>query len=183
MFFSQNNSNDMFFSNWNKERDEENIYRWTEFFHRLDNRKWKMHTDTRVKKNKSIYLSIYLSIWKPFENGHIYSRIFENTPQNGPEYSHRNLESGHCGEKKHRGLAVLVSLIVKLISWANSPRVGKGPPCQSLEGQGAAKAWYLPLVLLWESQCTGHVCFSLSCQILVTFEAHWPMKAFPLSTC
>ena len=25
--------------------------------------------------------------------------------------------------------------------------------------------------------------FSLSCQILVTFEVHWPMKAFPSSTC
>ena len=25
-------------------------------------------------------------------------------------------------------------------------------------GEGAEIAWYLPLVLLWESQCTGHVC-------------------------
>ena len=25
-------------------------------------------------------------------------------------------------------------------------------------GEGAAKAWYCPLVLLWQSQCTGHVC-------------------------
>ena len=33
----------------------------------------------------------------------------------------------------------------------------KGPPCQSLGGEGAAKALYLPLVLVWESQCTGHV--------------------------
>ena len=34
----------------------------------------------------------------------------------------------------------------------------KGAPCQSLAGgEGAAKAWYLSLVLLWESQCTGHV--------------------------
>ena len=46
----------------------------------------------------------------------ISSQIFENIPQNGPEYSHRNLASGYCGEKKHRGLAVLVGLIVKLSS-------------------------------------------------------------------
>ena len=25
-------------------------------------------------------------------------------------------------------------------------------------GEGAAKAWYCPLVLLWKSQCTRHVC-------------------------
>ena len=37
--------------------------------------------------------------------------------------------------------------------------------------------------------CSGRVsalvmsAFSLSCQILVMFEAHWPMKAFPSSTC
>ena len=24
-------------------------------------------------------------------------------------------------------------------------------------GEGAAKAWYCPLVLLWQSQCIGHV--------------------------
>ena len=88
----------------------------------------------------------------------ISSQIFENIPQNGPEYSHRNLASGYCGEKKHRGLAVLVGLIVKLSPRANTPWVGKGPPRQSLGGKGAAKAWYVPLVLLWESQCTGHVC-------------------------
>ena len=48
---------------------------------------------------------------------HISSRLFEKIPQNGPEYSHRKLAiasfPGHCDEKKHRGLAVLVGLIVK----------------------------------------------------------------------
>ena len=92
----------------------------------------------------------------------ISSRIFENLPQNGPEYSHRNLAITRflftAVRKKHRGLAVLVGLIVKLSPRANTPWVGKGPPCQSLGGKGAAKAWYLPLVLLWESQYTGHVC-------------------------
>ena len=67
--------------------------------------------------------------------------------------------SGHCGGKKHRGLAVLVGVIVKINPRDNSPWVGKGPPCQSLGGgEGDAKALYLPLVHIWESQCTGHVC-------------------------
>ena len=42
--------------------------------------------------------------------------------------------SGHCGENKHRGLAVLVGLIVKRSPWANLPWVGKGLPYQSLRG-------------------------------------------------
>ena len=38
-----------------------------------------------------------------------------------------------------------------------------------------------PLVLLWESQFTRHVsALSLSCKILLLFEAHWPMKAVTL---
>ena len=45
-------------------------------------------------------------------------RIFENIPQNGPEYSHRNMVIARflvtAVRKKHRGLAVLVGLIVKL---------------------------------------------------------------------
>ena len=49
-FFSKKNSNDMFFSNWNKEPDEEKMYRWTEFFHKLDNAKGKMHTGARARK-------------------------------------------------------------------------------------------------------------------------------------
>ena len=50
----------MFFSNWNKEPDEEKIYRWTEFFHKLGNSKWKMHTGARARKQK--YISIYISL-------------------------------------------------------------------------------------------------------------------------
>ena len=35
----------------------------------------------------------------------------------------------------------------------------------------------------WESQCTHLVStLSLSCHIILMFEAHWPMKAFPSST-
>ena len=51
----------MFFSNWNKEPDEEKIYRCTEFFHKLDNRKWKMHTGARATQQK--YISIYTSLY------------------------------------------------------------------------------------------------------------------------
>ena len=46
------------------------------------------------------------------------SQVLENIPQNGPEYSHRNLAIARflvtAVRKKHRGLAVLVGLIVKL---------------------------------------------------------------------
>ena len=42
------------------------------------------------------------------------SRIFKNVPQKGPEYSHRNLASGYCGENLFRSLAVLLGLIVKV---------------------------------------------------------------------
>ena len=89
------------------------------------------------------------------------SRVFENTSKRPRIFAQEpgdSQVSGHCGENKHRKLAVLVGLILKLSTWANSPWVGKGPPCQSLEGEGAEKAWCCPLVLLWESQCTGHVC-------------------------
>ena len=41
---------------------------------------------------------------------YISSRIFENILKMGQNIRTEN----HCGEKKHRGLAVLVGLIVKL---------------------------------------------------------------------
>ena len=48
-------------TNWNKKPDEERIYRWTEFLHKLD-KKWKMRTDARATKqnNISIYISLYM---------------------------------------------------------------------------------------------------------------------------
>ena len=52
-------------TNWNKEPDEKKNYRWTKFFHNLDNNKCKC-TRAHVQENKSIYLYIYPSIWKPF---------------------------------------------------------------------------------------------------------------------
>ena len=53
-----------------------------------------------------------------YKFGNISSRIFENVPQNGPEYSHRNLAIARflvtAVRKNIGGLAVLVGLIVKL---------------------------------------------------------------------
>ena len=66
----------MFFSNWNKEPDEEKNYRSTEFSHKLDNSKWKMHTGTRARKQnyRSMYISLYENL---FENGCIYIYIYK----------------------------------------------------------------------------------------------------------
>ena len=47
-------------TNWNKKPDEERIYRWTEFLHKLD-KKWKMRTDARATKQN--YISIYISLY------------------------------------------------------------------------------------------------------------------------
>ena len=47
-------------TNWNKEPDKEAIYRWGEFFHKLDNKKWKMRTGARARKQN--YISIYISL-------------------------------------------------------------------------------------------------------------------------
>ena len=48
-------------TNWNKEPDKERIYRWGEFFHKLDNKKWKMRTGARATKQN--YISIYISLY------------------------------------------------------------------------------------------------------------------------
>ena len=65
----------MFFSNWNKQPDEEKIYRWTEFFDKLDNSRWKMHTSTRARKQK--YISIYISLYiKTFLKKGVYIYIY-----------------------------------------------------------------------------------------------------------
>ena len=62
-------------TNWNKKADEEKIYRWTEFFHKLDNDKWKMHTGARARKQK--YISIYISLhMKTFLKTGVYIYIY-----------------------------------------------------------------------------------------------------------
>ena len=48
-------------TNWNKEPDKEGIYRWGEFFHKLD-KKWKMRTGARATKQNYISIYIFLSM-------------------------------------------------------------------------------------------------------------------------
>ena len=50
----------------NKEPDEQKIYGWTEFFTSWTITSEKMHTGARAREQKYIYLSRYLSVWKPF---------------------------------------------------------------------------------------------------------------------
>ena len=45
-------------TNWYKEPHEERIYRWTEFFHKLDNKKRKMRTGAHATKQN--YISLYM---------------------------------------------------------------------------------------------------------------------------
>ena len=71
-----------------------------------------IHTDRQTDRHLAKFLKTY------FKTG----QIFAQEPGDSQV-------SGHCGEKKHRGLAVLVGLIVKLSPGANSSWVGKGPPC------------------------------------------------------
>ena len=62
-------------TNWNKEPDEERIYRWTEFFRKLDNKTWKMRTGARATKQN--YLSIYISLYmKTFLKTGVYIYIY-----------------------------------------------------------------------------------------------------------
>ena len=62
-------------TNWNKEPDKERIYRWGEFFHKLDNKKWKMHTGARARKQK--YIFIYISLYmKTFLKTGVYIYIY-----------------------------------------------------------------------------------------------------------
>ena len=69
-------------TNWYKEPHEERIYRWTEFFHKLDNSKWKMHTGARARKQK--YLSIYISLYmKTFLKTGVYIYIYIYTHTKG----------------------------------------------------------------------------------------------------
>ena len=62
-------------TNWNKEPDKERIYRCGEFFHKLDNTKWKMRTDARATKQNYVSIYIYLSM-KTFLKTGIYIYIY-----------------------------------------------------------------------------------------------------------
>ena len=148
----------------------------TSFVILLSQRTWRRRTSqAQVKNLKQCHqltrtcsvLTLGCRInWLEYFYEWIFSRIFENIPQNRPEYPHRSLSvsqvSSHCGENKHRELAVLVGLIVKLSPWANSPRVGKGPPYQSLGGGGSVlQKCGTALYSCCGSQCTRHVCRKL----------------------
>ena len=62
-------------TNLNKEPDEDRIYRWTEFFHKLDKKKWKMRTGARATKQN--YISIYIYLYmKTFLKTGVYIRFF-----------------------------------------------------------------------------------------------------------
>ena len=50
-------------------------------------------------------------------------------------------------------------------------------------GGGGCKSVVLSVSLALGVSALVLSAYSLSCQILVLFEAHWPMKAFPSSTC
>ena len=50
----------------NKEPHEQKIYGWTEFFKSWTITSEKVHTGARAREQKYIYLSRYLSVWKPF---------------------------------------------------------------------------------------------------------------------
>ena len=57
--------------------------------------------------------------------------------------------------------------------------VGRGLDVNPCGGEDVAKAWYGQLVSL-ENQLTDHVsALSLSWQILLMFQADWPIKGFP----
>ena len=90
----------------------------------------------------------------------ISSRIFENIPQNGPEYSHRKLAIAR------KNIGGLLSWLVSLSSSVPElTRRGLKRPSQSLEGEGAAKAWYLPLVLLCMRESVHWSCLPLVCHV------------------
>ena len=93
---------------------------------------------------------------------YIYLAEFLKTLQNGPEYSHRNLAIARfLVTAVRKNIGGLLSWLVSLSSSVpelTRHRLGRGLHVNPYRGEGAAKAWYCPLFLLWQSQCTGHVC-------------------------
>ena len=75
-FFSKKNSNDMFFSNWNKEPDEEKNVSLNRVFSQVGQLQMKNAHGRTCKKTKvSIYL--YVSLYENlFKNGYIYIYIY-----------------------------------------------------------------------------------------------------------
>ena len=109
-----------------------------------------------VQTRKNERLSFFLLVLTPsfIEDIYLYQQLhraefWKTCLKKAQIFAQKPGDSGDCGENSHRGLAVLVGLIVKL-PWGR-----KGPTCQSLGEKAAAKAWYGQLVSL-ENQFTDH---------------------------
>ena len=112
--------------------------------------------ELKGKLNISWLLDIYIAeFWKHTSK---WARIFAQKPG-------YHQVSGHYGEKKRRGLAVLVGLIVKISPWANSPWVGKRLPCQSLGGGGGCCKSVVPSVSPALGESVHWSCLPLVCHV------------------
>ena len=105
--------------------------------------------------NNNIYIYIYI---------YIYSRIFENIPQNGPEFSYRNLALARfLVTVVRKNIGGLLSWLVSLsssVTIANSPWVGNGPPL----GGGCCKSVILSVSLVL-GESVHWSCLPLVCHV------------------
>ena len=123
--------------------------------------------------NIHLYHVYHIHVYHPYfiyiksHNGCcISSRIFENIPRNGPEFSHRILAIARflvTAVRKNMGdllsWLVSVSSSVPELTRHGLERASMSIPRGGGEGCcDAAKAWYCPLVVLWQTQCARHVC-------------------------
>ena len=99
------------------------------------------------------------------------SRIFENIPQNGPEYPYRNLAIA-----TFLVTAARINIGDCCPGWSHSQAqslnylsMGWEGAFMSIPSGGVQKRGTCPLVLLWQSQCTRQVCqrfvMSNSCNV------------------
>ena len=113
--------------------------------------------------NNNIYIYIYLYIYI-----YIYicisSRIFENIPQNGPEFSYRNLALARfLVTVARKNIGGLLSWLVSLsssVTIANSPWVGNGPPLRG----GCCKSLILSVSLVL-GESVHWSCLPLVCHV------------------
>ena len=135
-----------------------------------------------------IYIYIYVDYYLPVTSItlypiYIYSQMFENIPQNGPEYSHRKLAiASFLVTAVRKNIGGLLSWLVSLSS--SVPELARhglerGFHVNPQGGRVLQKRCTFRQSLFGRVSALVMSAFSLSCQILVTFEAHWPRKAFP----
>ena len=95
---------------------------------------------------------------------YISSRSFENIPQNGPEYSYRNLALARfLVTVVRKNIGGLLSWLVSLsssVTIANSPWVGNGPPL----GGGCCKSVILSVSLVL-GESVHWSCLPLVCHV------------------